>query len=53
MNDVADHVLMPWPSDQFDEKAILCGVCGLEMTITEYMNSHYTCPNYEAEFNPR
>ena len=53
MNDVADHVPMPWPSDQFDEKAILCGVCGLEMTITEYMNSHYTCPNYEAEFNPR
>ena len=50
---VAEHTPMPWPSDQFDEKAILCGVCGWEMTITEYMNSHFSCPNCEAEFNPR
>ena len=50
---VADHQAIAWASDQFDEKAILCGVCGWEMSITEYMNSHYTCPNCEAEFNLR
>ena len=52
-HEVADHHAIVWPSDQFNEKAILCGVCGWEMSITEYMNSHYICPNCEAEFNPR
>ncbi|MFD1204651.1 CHY zinc finger protein [Sporosarcina contaminans] len=41
-----------WPKDQFNEKAVLCGICKHEMTIEEYKNSQYKCPSCHAEFNP-
>lgn len=48
----ADHKHEVWPKDAFDQKAILCGVCGHELTIQEYMDSNNTCPKCEANFNP-
>ena len=50
---ITDHSPMLWPADKFDEKAILCGVCGLEMSISDYMKSNFTCSNCKADFNPR
>lgn len=41
-----------WPVNQFDEKAILCGSCGHELTIYEYFQSSYQCPSCKANFNP-
>ncbi|WP_415579403.1 CHY zinc finger protein [Filibacter tadaridae] len=41
-----------WPKDQFDKKAILCGGCGHELTISEYLNCKSECPACLAEFNP-
>nr|WP_301108132.1 CHY zinc finger protein [Sporosarcina sp.] len=41
-----------WPSDQFDEKAVLCGSCGYELTVNEYFSSHYRCPTCHSGFNP-
>ncbi|ARK24297.1 hypothetical protein SporoP37_06200 [Sporosarcina sp. P37] len=41
-----------WPVNRFDEKAVLCGNCGHELTITEYFQSGYACPACEARFNP-
>ena len=41
-----------WPHDQFDEKAILCGSCGEELTITTYRNGESKCPNCKSDFNP-
>ncbi|MCL6631397.1 MAG: hypothetical protein K6T63_02085 [Alicyclobacillus herbarius] len=49
---LADHPAQVWPRDRFDEKAILCGACGYELTIHEYLNSSSRCPNCSAEFNP-
>jgi len=49
---VTDHLPERWPIEKFNEKAILCGVCGVELSITDYLQSHYTCPNCEANFNP-
>jgi uncharacterized CHY-type Zn-finger protein len=40
----ADHEHQVWPKEEFDQKAILCGVCGNELTITDYMASNNTCP---------
>ena len=41
-----------WPKALFDEKTILCGHCGKELTINEYLHSAYQCPNCNAQFNP-
>lgn len=50
--EAADHPHRPWPADRFDEKAILCGVCGTELTIATYQ-SVPTCPECDARFNER
>ncbi|MTT30859.1 hypothetical protein GMB86_02375 [Terrilactibacillus sp. BCM23-1] len=50
--EVADHKSEQWNEDEYDEKAILCGVCGHELTISEYMNCGFTCPKCQADFNP-
>ncbi len=47
-----DHVAVPWPVDERDTKAVLCGACGHELTIAEYLSSHNTCPSCHASFNP-
>ncbi|WP_339252373.1 CHY zinc finger protein [Sporosarcina sp. FSL W8-0480] len=41
-----------WPADKFDEKAILCGSCGNELTVNEYRDCDSACPYCKAEFNP-
>lgn len=49
---LAGHALEAWPQAEWDRPAVLCGVCGHEMTIKEYMASGYNCPNCKALFNP-
>ncbi|WP_336884686.1 hypothetical protein [Oceanobacillus massiliensis] len=41
-----------WPENKFEEKAILCGSCGEEITIRDYLNSGYSCPLCRRAFNP-
>ncbi|MCS5489202.1 CHY zinc finger protein [Algoriphagus limi] len=48
----ADHEHQVWPKTEFDQKAILCGVCGTELGIQEYMDSNNTCPKCKSSFNP-
>lgn len=48
----ADHQHEVWPQSEFDEKAILCGACGKELSIKDYMASDNTCPHCAASFNP-
>lgn len=48
----ADHQHEVWPKGEFDEKAILCGVCGHELSIKDYMASGNTCTNCKSSFNP-
>jgi uncharacterized CHY-type Zn-finger protein len=33
--------------------ALLCGACGAELTIREYLNYQAVCPACRARFNPR
>jgi uncharacterized CHY-type Zn-finger protein len=46
----ADHPAMVWPANQWQERAILCGVCRTELTIADYRASK-RCPSCAAEFN--
>jgi len=50
---LADHQLEPWPHDKQAERAVLCGVCGAELTIANYLESATHCPMCNASFNPR
>ena len=46
----SDHPVKVWPEDQWQERAILCGICQTELTIAEYRASTH-CPSCSAEFN--
>jgi uncharacterized CHY-type Zn-finger protein len=48
----ADHPAQVWKEEDFSQKVILCGACGYELTIQEYMTCHYVCPACHAKFNP-
>ncbi|HET7579290.1 MAG TPA: CHY zinc finger protein [Bacillales bacterium] len=48
----ADHPVKVWEASRFDEKAVLCGNCGHELTIREYLNAHSACTECGASFNP-
>ncbi|WP_373520866.1 CHY zinc finger protein [Aquiflexum sp.] len=48
----ADHEHKVWPKSEYGEKAILCGICGNELSIKDYMDSDNTCPHCQSGFNP-
>lgn len=41
-----------WPKEKFQEKAILCGACGHELTVDDYLECKSECPKCRANFNP-
>lgn len=46
------HEARTWPAEEFGEKAVLCGVCRAELSISDYLSSDYSCPVCGAAFNP-
>ncbi len=50
---LAGHAAETWPNSEWKRKAVLCGACGKELTIVEYMQSGAECPACSAKFNPR
>jgi uncharacterized CHY-type Zn-finger protein len=49
---LADHAIEVWPRSEWNARAILCGACGAEMMINDYLDSGYRCLSCKAEFNP-
>jgi uncharacterized CHY-type Zn-finger protein len=49
---VAGHDATVWPVNEFDEPAILCGNCGVDLTIDQYLDCDAICPECKARFNP-
>lgn len=49
---LADHAAMVWPNEEFDVTAILCGGCGHQLTIREYLQAESVCPRCRLAFNP-
>jgi uncharacterized CHY-type Zn-finger protein len=49
---LAGHEADVWPGNEWDLKAVLCGVCGAELSVNEYMGSGDQCPSCAAPFNP-
>lgn len=51
-DEVADHPRLVWPQTDFHHLAVLCGVCGQELTVNEYLTSESTCVHCQSSFNP-
>lgn len=49
---VADHEPARWDADDADREAVLCGVCGHELTVRTYLTADDSCPACDAAFNP-
>jgi uncharacterized CHY-type Zn-finger protein len=49
---LAGHAIAVWARGEWDARAVLCGACGVEMTIREYMECGARCLGCGAEFNP-
>lgn len=49
---VTDHQPTRWQPQEFDQPAILCGACGTQLSIRQYMGCGYVCPSCGAGFNP-
>ncbi len=49
--ETTDHPAARWPVAQQGERAVLCGACGHELTIADYLESD-ACPMCTSPFNP-
>lgn len=47
----AGHPATQWPVTEHEARAVLCGVCGDELTIARYLEVS-GCPGCGAQFNP-
>ncbi|PKR78779.1 hypothetical protein CEY16_03220 [Halalkalibacillus sediminis] len=48
----ADHSIDKWNEEDLNEKAILCGTCGEELTISSYLKDPTKCHQCGTSFNP-
>jgi uncharacterized CHY-type Zn-finger protein len=48
----AKHTVQVWPPADFDARAVLCGGCGHQLTVREYLDCGSACPQCRREFNP-
>src|SRR3954468_6850024 len=51
--ELAGHPAKVWPHDEFDTSAVLCGSCGKQLTIRQYLQCDAACPHCREKFNPR
>ncbi|MDQ6808459.1 MAG: CHY zinc finger protein [Verrucomicrobiota bacterium] len=41
-----------WPKEEFNTRAVLCGACGYQLTVSEYLRCNSICPRCRRQFNP-
>jgi uncharacterized CHY-type Zn-finger protein len=46
------HTAGVWPESEWDKPAVLCGVCGAELSVHGYLACDSRCPACGAGFNP-
>lgn len=50
--EIERHSPEVWAASQFNSPAILCGDCGYQLTVREYLDCDSICPRCESRFNP-
>ena len=48
----SDHPIEVWGRDERDTPAVLCGGCGLVLSIASYLACEAQCPGCRRRFNP-
>ena len=48
-----NHQPEVWLISERNTRAVLCGECGHQLSITEYFDCASGCPKCRSEFNPR
>ncbi|HLZ82973.1 MAG TPA: CHY zinc finger protein [Caulobacteraceae bacterium] len=51
-DELADHPAEVWPKAEWDKAAVLCGACGAEMSVYDYLAGDNRCPACRSPFNP-
>ena len=51
-DEMAGHAAEVWPLAEWDEPVVLCGVCGIELSVRQYLDCDSRCPACAAPFNP-
>ncbi|MDB5479919.1 MAG: zinc finger domain protein [Caulobacteraceae bacterium] len=51
-DELAGHGSEVWPKAEWDQPAVLCGACGVEMSVRDYLACENSCPACGAPFNP-
>lgn len=46
-----NHAAEVWKIDEYYTKAILCGNCGYQLSVHEYLRCNSACPQCGAAFN--
>ena len=49
---LAGHAAAVWPQSEWEQKSVLCGVCGTELSTRQYLDCGNQCPACQAAFNP-
>lgn len=49
---MTDHDTIVWPLKERNELAVLCGSCGYQLSISEYLDGGSHCPDCSSPFNP-
>lgn len=52
-SEITSHQPQVWQISQYNTQAILCGGCGHQLSITEYLESESICPKCNSLFNPK
>jgi len=50
--EIVRHDAVVWPDNEFDSVAVVCGACGKQMSVREYLECASTCPSCGRSFNP-
>jgi uncharacterized CHY-type Zn-finger protein len=50
--EISAHTPEVWAVDEFDTPAVLCGSCGYQLTVAEYLECNSICPKCRHDFNP-
>ena len=50
---LAGHAAEVWPRDEWEQPAVLCGVCGTEMSVRQYLGCANRCPSLRRGIQSR
>ena len=49
---LTNHPIQVWSKSEWNQSAILCGACGAELTIQQYLEGGFQCTVCQMPFNP-